>query len=559
MNPKGKYVSSHSFSMPERHWPCRCIAAPPIWCSVDLRDGNQALAKPMTIEQKLEMFECLVGCGFREIEVGYPAASPTDYAFIRLLINENRIPEGVTIQVLVAAREDLISKTVESLVGAKNVIIHLYNSTSQAQRRVVFGMEKKEIVELAVRGVNWIKKYSSALAGTNVVLQYSPESFSATELEFSLQICEAVMDAWGATTTRKIILNLPATVEVAMPNVFADQVEWICNHLARRDAAVISVHAHNDRGTGVAATELALLASADRVEGTLFGNGERTGNTDLVVVALNLYTQGVDPLLDFSDIGSIREVYERCSGMSVHLRQPYSGELVFTAFSGTHQDAISKGLKERAGIEGTGAEVAWDVPYLPIDPGDIGRTYNGVIRVNGQSGKGGTSYLLEQKCGIYLPKDLLREFQTMVGARTDSLGGEVVAEELREMLFGEYVRIEPYIFSDFESHTNASGCSCSCRISVGHILTDTCGEGNGPVDAFVRALSVVGGNMHILHFSEHALGAGADVGAEASAIAYVQIRFATNDGDVVRWGVGVDTSVQMAPIIAVMSALNRRS
>ncbi|MFM7101781.1 MAG: 2-isopropylmalate synthase, partial [Verrucomicrobiota bacterium] len=390
-NPAQKYRPFPPVPLPDRQWPGRVLTAAPTWCSVDLRDGNQALAVPMNVAQKLELFQALVRCGFREIEVGFPSASNTEFAFNRRLIEENRIPEDVTIQVLVQAREDLIERTVESLVGARRVIIHLYNSTSPAQRRVVFGKSREEILQIAVRGARLIHERLGRLAGTDVRLQYSPESFSATEVEFAREVSEAVIDVWQPTPERKMILNLPDTVEVAMPNVYADQIEWMCRNLRRRDSLVISLHTHNDRGTGVAATELGLLAGGDRVEGTLFGNGERTGNLDLVTVALNLYMHGIDPGLDFSDLNAVRQVYERCTGMTVPPRQPYAGELVFTAFSGSHQDAIKKGFAEWE----QGTRRHWDVPYLTIDPRDLGREYREVIRVNSQSGKGGVAYLLE--------------------------------------------------------------------------------------------------------------------------------------------------------------------
>src|SRR5665213_1973646 len=399
-NPSKKYQPfQHAPKMADRQWPNRVLTHAPRWCSVDLRDGNQALAVPMNVSQKLELFQTLVKIGFKEIEVGFPSASNTEFAFNRLLIEKGHAPDDVWLQVLVQAREDLIEPTVESLVGAKKAIIHLYNSTSPAQRRVVFNKTPQEIIEVAVRGAQWIKDRLSRLKGTEVMLQYSPESFSATEVEFAKEISEAVMDVWQPTPQHKMILNLPDTVEVAMPNVYADQIEWMCRNIKNRDSLIISLHTHNDRCTGVAATELGLLAGADRVEGTLFGNGERTGNLDIVTVALNLYMHGIDPKLDFSDIGKIREVYERCTGLTVPPRQPYAGELVFTAFSGSHQDAIKKGLAERENISGA----HWDVPYLTIDPADNGRQYREVIRVNSQSGKGGVAYWLESEFGIELP------------------------------------------------------------------------------------------------------------------------------------------------------------
>src|ERR1051325_10706191 len=434
-NPGSKYRPFPPVELPTRQWPNRTLKHAPIWCSVDLRDGNQALAVPMNVSQKLELFQALVACGFKEIEVGFPSASNTEFAFNRLLIEKNHIPDDVTVQVLVQAREDLIEKTVQSLMGAKRAIIHLYNSTSPAQRRVVFGKSKEEIKGIAVQGARWIKDRLPRLSGTEVMLQYSPESFSATEVEFAKEISEAVMDVWQPTPQRKMILNLPDTVEVAMPNVYADQIEWMCRNLKNRDSLIISLHTHNDRCTGVAATELGLLAGADRVEGTLFGNGERTGNLDVVTVALNLYMHGIHPKLDFSDLNALIDIYERCTGMTVPARQPYAGELVFTAFSGSHQDAIKKGLAEweREG------RTHWDVPYLTIDPADIGREYREVIRVNSQSGKGGVAYLLESEFGMELPKDMQREFGPIANDAVDALGREVTATELKAMFWKEYV------------------------------------------------------------------------------------------------------------------------
>ncbi|MBI3881599.1 MAG: 2-isopropylmalate synthase, partial [Verrucomicrobia bacterium] len=425
-NPATKYRAYPPIHLPNRQWPSRVLTAAPIWCSVDLRDGNQALAVPMNVAQKLELFQTLVKCGFKEIEVGFPAASNTEFRFNRLLIENRHIPDDVTIQVLVQAREDLIERTVQSLMGAKHAIIHLYNSTSPAQRRVVFGKSKEEIKAIAVQGAKWIKERLPRLKGTNVRLQYSPESFSATEMDFAKDVSEAVMDVWQPTPQNKMILNLPDTVEVAMPNVHADQIEWICTNIRNRNALTISLHTHNDRNTGTAATELGLLAGADRVEGTLFGNGERTGNLDIITVALNLYMHGIDPRLDFSDLSAIREVYERCTGLTVPPRQPYAGELVFTAFSGSHQDAIKKGLAEWE----KGGRESWVVPYLTIDPRDIKREYREVIRVNSQSGKGGVAYLLESEFGIVLPKDMQREFGPIANDAVDKLGREVSGTEL---------------------------------------------------------------------------------------------------------------------------------
>src|SRR5436190_11281440 len=415
--PSKKYRPFPPVQLVDRQWPQRTLQCAPRWCSVDLRDGNQALAVPMNVSQKLELFQTLVKCGFKEIEVGFPSASNTEFTFNRRLIEEKRAPADVWLQVLVQAREDLIERTFQSLVGARKTIIHLYNSTSPAQRRTVFGMSQKDIIGVAVKGARLIHERLPQLKGTEVMLQYSPESFSATEVEFAKEVSEAVMDVWKPTPEKKMILNLPDTVEVATPNVYADQIEWMCRNLKNRESLIISLHTHNDRCTGVAATELGLLAGADRVEGTLFGNGERTGNLDIVTVALNLYMQGIDPMLDFRDLNAVREIYERCTGMTVPPRQPYAGELVFTAFSGSHQDAIKKGLAERK----ERPESPWDVPYLTIDPKDINREYHEVIRVNSQSGKGGVAYLLESEFGIYLPKDMQREFGPIATNEVDRL------------------------------------------------------------------------------------------------------------------------------------------
>ncbi len=532
----------------QREWPNRILTAAPIWCSVDLRDGNQALAVPMNVAQKLELFHALVKCGFKEIEIGFPAASNTEFAFNRTLIERGHIPDDVTVQVLVQAREDLIERTVESLVGAKRAIIHLYNSTSPAQRRVVFGKSKIEVVKMAVDGARWIKDRLPRLAGTDVRLQYSPESFSMTEVEFAKEISEAVMDVWQPTPARKMILNLPDTVEVAMPNVYADQIEWMCRHIRNRDALIVSLHTHNDRGTGVAATELGLLAGADRVEGTLFGNGERTGNLDLVIVAMNFFMHGIPTGLDFSNMNAVREVYERCTGMTVPARQPYGGELVFTAFSGSHQDAIKKGLAEwdRGGRE------QWDVPYLAIDPKDIGREYREVIRVNSQSGKGGVAYLLESEFGIELPKDLQREFGPLANDAVDLLGREVTGEELRDMFFREYIeRTAPWALVHF--HADGIDGVFNCRASAQRdgAMVKLTGQGNGPIAAFVHALHEAGtARFEVADFKQHALSAG----TEASAIAYIQIKLP--DGHT-KWGAGVDTNIELASIKAVLSAVNR--
>ena len=548
-NPSTKYRAFPPVHLPNRQWPTRTLTAPPIWCSVDLRDGNQALAVPMNVAQKLELFQTLVKCGFKEIEVGFPSASNTEFAFNRRLIEENRAPEDVWLQVLVQAREDLIERTVESLVGAKRAIIHLYNSTSPAQRRVVFGMSKDEIIKVAVRGATWIRDRLERLNGTDVMLQYSPESFSATEVEFAKEISEAVMEVWKPTPQGKMILNLPDTVEVATANVYADQIEWMCTHIKNRESLIVSLHAHNDRGTGVAATEFGLLAGADRVEGTLFGNGERTGNLDVVTVAMNFYGQGIDPGLDFSNLNEIRRVYERCTGMTVAPRHPYAGELVFTAFSGSHQDAIKKGLAEWHGHQ----VPHWDVPYLTIDPNDINREYHEVIRVNSQSGKGGVAYLLESEFGIALPKEMQREFGPIANDEVDRLGREVSAAELRDMFYREYIeRTTPWNLVEFNSEGRGGGTvRCSGTLQKDGQIVPFEGHGNGPIAAFVHALQSAGNpKFEIVHYKEEALGAG----EEASAIAYIQIKLADGKS---RWGAAVDTNIERASIKAVLSAINR--
>jgi 2-isopropylmalate synthase len=516
---------------------------------VDLRDGNQALAVPMNVSQKLELFQTLVKCGFKEIEVGFPSASNTEFTFNRRLIEEKRAPADVWLQVLVQAREDLIERTFQSLVGARKAIIHLYNSTSPAQRRVVFGMSRKEIIGVAVKGATLIRERLPRLKGTEVMLQYSPESFSATEVEFAKEVSEAVMDVWMPTPERKMILNLPDTVEVATPNVYADQIEWMCRNLKNRESVIVSLHTHNDRCTGVAATELGLLAGADRVEGTLFGNGERTGNLDIVTVALNLYMQGIDPKLDFKDLNAVREIYERCTGMTVPPRQPYAGELVFTAFSGSHQDAIKKGLAEWSK---NGGRQHWDVPYLTIDPTDIGREYREVIRVNSQSGKGGVAYLLESEFGIELPKDLQREFGPIANDEVDRLGREVSGAELKAMFWQEYIeRDSPWQLKGFQTQSDNGTVKCHARLLRNGKPVEITGKGNGPLAALVHGFGAAGvPRFEICNYSEHALSAG----EEAAAIAYIQLKHANGR---TRWGAAVDTNIELASVKAVVSALNR--
>jgi 2-isopropylmalate synthase len=547
-NPLSKYRQFPPVQLPDRQWPNRVATHAPRWCSVDLRDGNQALAVPMNVSQKLELFSTLLKCGFKEIEVGFPSASKTEFTFNRRLIEENRVPADVSLQVLVQAREDLIETTFQSLKGARKVIIHMYNSTSPAQRRVVFGMSRDEIVKVAVRGAQWVKDRLPLLDGTDITLQYSPESFSATELDFSREISEAVMNIWQPTPQNKMILNLPDTVEVATPNVYADQIEWMCRNIRNRESLIVSLHTHNDRATGVAATELGLLAGADRVEGTLFGNGERTGNLDIITVAMNLYMHGIDPKLDFRDLNSVIKSYERCTGMTVPPRQPYAGELVFTAFSGSHQDAIRKGLAEWEKQERT----HWDVPYLTIDPSDIGREYREVIRVNSQSGKGGVAYLLETECGINLPKEMQREFGPIANDEVDKLGREVTAAELKSMFWREYIeRTQPWQLQSFETENRSGKVRCMAKMLRSGTPLEFEGEGNGPLAALVHGFGKAGEpKFEILQYNEHSLGQG----EEAAAIAYIQIKDASGHS---KWGAGVDTNFELASIRAILSALNR--
>ncbi|MBV6498619.1 MAG: 2-isopropylmalate synthase [Prosthecobacter sp.] len=549
-NPATKYQRFDPVKLPNRQWPSKTLDQAPIWCSVDLRDGNQALAVPMNVSQKLEMFDALVKCGFKEIEVGFPSASNTEFSFNRRLIEEKRIPDDVTIQVLVQAREDLIEKTVQSLMGARQVIIHMYNSTSPAQRKYVFGKSKEEIIEVARNGARLIKERLHRLTegGTKVTLQYSPESFSATEVEFAREISEAVMEVWQPTPEHRMILNLPDTVEVCMPNVYADQIEWICTNIKNRESLIISLHTHNDRGTGTAATELGLLAGADRVEGTLFGNGERTGNLDIVQVAMNLYMHGTDPRLDFSDMTGLIAMYERTTGMTVPPRQPYAGELVFTAFSGSHQDAIKKGL---AGYEQHHS--IWDVPYLTIDPHDVGREYREVIRVNSQSGKGGVAYLLESEFGIELPKDMQREFGPIANDIVDNLGREVSGAELKQMFWKEYIEREtPFALHHFHADGVDGVFTCRSSLVVEGRERGITGTGNGPIAAFVDALVSDAGAapFEVVTYREQSLSSGTG----ASALAFIQIK--TTGGRLV-WGAGTDTNIELASIKAVVSAVNR--
>ncbi|MEO6873512.1 MAG: 2-isopropylmalate synthase [Opitutaceae bacterium] len=546
--PVTKYRPFPPVDLPNRQWPNRTLTAPPIWCSVDLRDGNQALAQPMSVEEKLEYFHLLVKMGFKEIEVGFPSASQIEFDFCRRLIDENRIPAGVSIQILCQCREDLITRSLEALRGAKTAIFHLYNSTSPKQREYVFNASRADIVGIATHAVAFLKKSMAPLvvAGTQVRLEYSPESFTSTELEFALEICEAVTDVWAPTKDNKIILNLPATVEYAMPNVHADQIEWMCTHLKRRELTIVSLHTHNDRGTGIAATELALLAGADRVEGTLFGNGERTGNVDLVTVAMNLYTHGIHPGLDFSDINAIRDVYERCTKLEVPARSPYAGELVFTAFSGSHQDAIKKSWPHQKPGR------PWDVLYIPIDPADVGRSYKAIIRINSQSGKGGVAYVLENAFGFTLPKLMHKEIGKIINDLADTTGRELTPDEIYDAFQQEYLgRKDPLALEQFKSTERNSAVKCDARLVFNGAPLKLTAEGNGPIDAFVRALGTTSlPKVEVLSYSEHSLGQG----AEARAVSYIQIK---TDRGLTLFGAGIDTNIELASIKAIISALNR--
>jgi 2-isopropylmalate synthase len=544
--PHWKYRPYATVDLPDRTWPDRVLAEAPIWCSTDLRDGNQALVSPMDGARKRRFFDLLLALGIPEIEVGFPSASKTDFDFVRLLIEDDLIPEGTTIAVLTQARTELIERTFESIAGARRAIVHLYNSTSVTQRRVVFRLDKAGITDLAVRATGLCKALAAS-SEAQIVLQYSPESFHHTELDYALEICEAVAEEWGPTPDEKMIVNLPTTVEQFPPNVYADRMEWFGRHFSKRDSAILSVHPHNDRGTAVATAELGLMAGAERVEGTLFGNGERTGNVDLITIALNLLTQGVDPRLDLSAIDEARAIVEECNELPVHPRHPYVGELVYTAFSGSHQDAIKKGMhaQERSGAE------AWDVPYLPIDPKDVGRTYEAIIRVNSQSGKGGVAYLMQSENHLELPRGLQVDFAQKVQAITDVRGGELTGAELMALFREQYLdHVAPYELRG-HSHSSEGGAD---RIAA-NLLVDgderiVEGEGNGPIDALVAALGKdLGLEVHVLDYHEHAMGRGED----ATAAAYVE---ADVDGEAV-WGVGIHSSIVTASLQAVLNAANR--
>lgn len=558
MSPKGKYRPFEAVPLKNRTWPDKTITKAPIWCSVDLRDGNQALINPMGVEQKLEFFDLLVNMGFKEIEVGFPSASDTEFAFMRRLIEENHVPEDVSLQVLCQAREHLIKRTFESLKGCKNAIFHLYNSTSPAQRKYTFNKSKEEIKQIAIDGIRCVKNCLSMSEGTKIRLEYSPESFSTTEIDYALEVCEAVKAEWGCNAQNKVILNLPTTVECAMPNQFADQIEYFCRNISERENVIISLHNHNDRGEGVAQCELGLLAGADRVEGCLFGNGERTGNLDIVNVGMNMYTQGIDPELDFSDMPKLTEAYTRLTGMQIHPRTPYSGELVFTAFSGSHQDAIRKGMAARVKMA---PDAYWDVPYLTFDPHDIGRQYEGIIRINSQSGKGGAAFIMEQDYGIVMPKAMHPVFGELIKKAADKAQRELKPAEIYDVFENAWLKTKsPLNILEISQRHIEGERGSDVPEQVASMATVEWEEktyaiasnGNGPLDAFVTAMrQTPAPKFNITTFHEHSIGSGADT----CAIAYVQIT--KEDGSQI-WGVGKSSNVGRAGIAAVVSALNFR-
>lgn len=548
-----KYIPFQQINLPDRQWPNKVIEKAPIWCSVDLRDGNQALIDPMNLQEKLEFFHALCDMGFKEIEIGFPSASETEYEICRELIEGNHIPDDVTIQVLVQAREHLIRKTFEAIEGAKNVIVHFYNSTSTLQRKVVFKTDMDGVIDIAVKGAKLVKELTEQYQGdTNIRFEYSPESFSGTEMDNAVEICARVMEELGATKENPVILNLPNTVEMCTANTYADQIEYFIKHLPNREAAIISIHPHNDRGCGVAASELALLAGAERVEGTLFGNGERTGNLDIVTMGLNMYTQGVDPELDFSNLPKYKEIYERCTNMKINERQPYIGELVFTAFSGSHQDAINKGMKY---MKETDSDY-WEVPYLPIDPADVGRQYEPIIRINSQSGKGGAAFVMNHNFGFDLPKKMHPEFGALVQAECERVERELTSKELYKVFEDNYINhkkkydlLEHKLYDENGDKVTFSGTIRMDNIE-GHDIAIT-GTGNGPIDAFFNALKGVGiNNYEFMSYSQHAISSGSD----SKAVSYIQLK--TPRGNDI-FGVGIDHNVNFASILGVLNAINR--
>ncbi|MBU3098173.1 2-isopropylmalate synthase [Clostridium frigoriphilum] len=550
-----KYKPYGGINIKDRQWPNNLIEKSPIWCSVDLRDGNQSLPVPMNVDEKVKLFKLLVDIGFKEIEVGFPSASNTEYQFLRTLIEDDLIPEDVTIQVLTQSREHLIKKTFEALKGAKKAIVHLYNSTSVLQRRVVFHKSKQEIIDIGVTGAKLLMKYKDKYPETDFSFEYSPESFTGTELEYSLQICEAILDVWKPTPSKKVILNLPSTVEMATPNIYADQIEWFCRNVKSRENIIISLHTHNDRGTCTAASELGILAGADRIEGTLFGNGERTGNLDLMTMALNMHVQGIDSKLDFSNLYEIVDIYELCTRMKVHERHPYAGKLVYTAFSGSHQDAIKKGLKALKDENNN----YWDVPYLPIDPHDVGRDYEEVIRINSQSGKGGAAFIMENEFGFILPKAMQADFGNIVKNKTDLLGTELLGNQIYDLFEKEYLNLKsPNLLKNYtiqsvqNVETDENIVNINALISVNGKEMNISGVGNGPVDAFFNALhkSNING-YNFISYDEHALGSGSN----SKAATYIQIEY----NDKRYFGVGVSANIDTASLNALFSAINRKS
>ena len=547
-----KYTPSGLVEIKSRTWPNNTIKKAPIWCSVDLRDGNQALIEPMDTSRKLRMFKALVGMGFKEIEIGFPSASETDFQFCRYLIDNNLIPEDVTVQVLTQAREHLIDKTFEALSGCKSAILHLYNSVSTLQRRVVFNQDREGVKKIALDGAQMVFDRLNKLQETKLQLQYSPESFTGTELDYALDVCETVLDCWQASNSNKVIINLPATVEMSTPNIYADQIEWMLQNFSDRDRIILSLHPHNDRGTGVAATELALMAGADRVEGTLFGNGERTGNVDIVTLGLNMFTQGIDPNLDFSDINKLIETAEFCNQLPVHQRHPYAGSLVHTAFSGSHQDAIRKGMDA---IKKSN-EDKWEVPYLPIDPGDIGRTYEAIIRVNSQSGKAGSAWLLEQDHNISIPRGAQIQFSQAVQSVADNTGKEITSEIIWEIFQNEFLSKGKFELHKFKSKKlSKQGNKELVEATVEHEgkKTKISATGNGPISAFVNAIKdEFDLTFRLTDFGQNTRSSG----SSAEAAAFIEIKVPDENGVSV-YGVGIDTSITLAPIKAVISAINR--
>ena len=551
--PFRRYQPFTPIELPDRTWPAKRIEQAPLWCSVDLRDGNQALIDPMTPARKRRMFDLLVRLGYKEIEVGFPSASQTDFDFVREIIEQDLIPDDVTIQVLTQAREPLIERTYESIAGAPRAIVHLYNSTSTLQRRVVFGLDKAGITAIATDAARLCLKLAETMGDTEVRFEYSPESYTGTELDYALEVCSAVLEVWQPTPEWPAVINLPATVEMATPNVYADSIEWMSRNLPRRDAVVLSLHPHNDRGTAVAAAELGVMAGADRVEGTLFGNGERTGNVDLVTLGMNLFSQGVDPMIDFADIDEIRRTVEYCNQLPVHERHPYGGDLVYTAFSGSHQDAIKKGFealdRDAAAAGVSTSDFPWAVPYLPIDPKDVGRSYEAVIRVNSQSGKGGVAYLMKTEHALDLPRRLQIEFSQVVQKHTDSEGGEVAADELWSIFSAEYLTPGPVRLLRHESSTVDGTVRVTADVTVDGEPRVVTGQGNGPIAAFTAGLAPLGWEVRVLDYAEHALSAGGD----ARAAAYLELQI----GDRILWGVAVDENIVTASLHAVLNAVAR--